>query len=202
MKRRYIRLLLLLTGILASAGLLAAVLWQRSPLLAVALLGPLAALVLYRRSSTRHRAAMRLALTDPLTGLGNHRSFRQRVDRELATAGAADRPVSLCLLDVDDFKRINDEHGHPVGDRVLIEVARCLRHDGEAFRLGGDEFALLLCGYAEDEAAAIATTVVRRVGGLEILGLGRVTASAGAATFPQDAPAVGGEPLAATGDGA
>lgn len=226
MKRSNLRLLLLLAAALASIGLLAAVLWQRSPLLAVALVGPLAALVLYRRSSTRHRAAMRLALTDPLTDLGNHRSFRQRLDRELAKAAAIGRPVSLCLLDVDAFKRINDDHGHPVGDRLLTEVAGCLRRDAEAFRLGGDEFALLLSGSGEEEASAIAAAVVRRIGDLRMGELGRVSVSAGAATFPEDAPtpeglvaaadarlyrakslggnqaAAGSEPLAATGDGA
>ena len=59
---------------------------------------------------------MRLALTDPLTGLGNHRHFHERLQRELVAAEAeAAGLLSLCLIDVDDFKRINDDHGHPVG---------------------------------------------------------------------------------------
>jgi diguanylate cyclase (GGDEF)-like protein len=226
MKRTFFRLVPLLAAVAASIGILVAVLWERSPLLAVALLGPVLALVLYRRSSRRGRAAMRLALTDPLTGLGNQRSFRQRLGRELAKATTTGRPLSLCLFDVDDFKRINDEHGHPAGDRVLVEVAGCLRHDGEAFRLGGDEFALLLTACGESEGEAIARAVVHRIAGLRVEEIGRVTVSAGLSTFPDSestreqliaaadirlyqAKSLGGNrlaasdgPLAAAGDGA
>jgi len=95
---------------------------------------------------------MRLALTDPLTGLGNHRHFHERLERELAQARERRLPLSLCLIDVDDFKRINDRFGHPAGDRLLSQLATRLRQTGEAFRLGGDEFALLLPGL--DESAA------------------------------------------------
>jgi len=188
MKRSIFRLLPLLASVVASIGLLVAVLWQRSPLLAVALVGPVLALVLYRRSITRGRVAMRLALTDPLTGLGNQRLFRQRLERELAEAAAANRPLSLCLLDVDDFKHINDEHGHPVGDKVLTEVASCLRRDGEAFRLGGDEFALVLPGCDATECIAISEAVVNRLAGVRVGALGQVTVSAGVATYPDDEP--------------
>jgi diguanylate cyclase (GGDEF)-like protein len=160
------------------------VLWERSPFLAAALVGPLLAIVLYQRSVHRALAAMRLALTDPLTGLGNHRHFGERLEVELDRAEARREPVSLCLIDLDDFKRINDSFGHPVGDAVLREVADCLRHGGEAFRLGGDEFALLLHGLGEAEALAIAETVVARLAGLdEEVGRG-VCFSAGVATYP------------------
>jgi diguanylate cyclase (GGDEF)-like protein len=181
MKRRIIRLIPLLVAVSASIGLLAAVLWQRSPLLAVALVGPAVAIVLYERSIRRGRAAMRLALTDPLTGLGNHRAFRERLDREVARPAGEDRPLALCLLDVDDFKRINDERGHPAGDRVLVSVAGCLRRDGEAFRLGGDEFALVLTE-GGPEPAVVANVVVTRIAALDA----GITVSAGLASFPED----------------
>jgi len=225
MKKRIIRLSPLLVAAGSSIAILAAVLWERSPVLAVALAGPLLALVLYDRSIRRGRAAMRLASTDPLTGLGNQRAFRERLDGELERAAELDAAVVLCVLDVDDFKRTNDEHGHPAGDRVLEQVAGCLRRDGEAFRLGGDEFALVLPHPAED-ASAVAAAVVARLATLEVGEVGRITVSAGLAVFPDDgatrealldradarlyrAKTLGGnrvagrqEPLAAAGNGA
>jgi diguanylate cyclase (GGDEF)-like protein len=187
MKRRIIRLMPLLVAVAAPIGVLAAVLWQRSPVLAVALAGPAAALLLYERSIRRGRAAMRLALTDPLTGLGNQRAFHERLARDLERVDAAQAPIALCLLDVDGFKRINDERGHPAGDRLLAEVARCLRRDGEAFRLGGDEFALVLPGSGTPDAAVVAQAVVARIPALAANDADRVTVSAGLAWFPDDA---------------
>ena len=134
---------------MASAALMLVVLWERSPFLSVALVGPLLAIPLYQRAIVRALRAMRLALTDPLTGLGNHRHFHERLERELRHAQEKRLPLTLCLVDVDDFKRINDRFGHPAGDRVLSRLATRLRQTGEAFRLGGDEFALLLPGYDE-----------------------------------------------------
>ena len=67
---------------------------------------------------------MRLALTDPLTGLGNHRHFYERLQRELASADENGGRVSLCFLDIDNFKRVNDQFGHPAGDRVLFAGRR------------------------------------------------------------------------------
>jgi len=131
-------------GLMASAALMLVVLWERSPALSTALVGPLIAIALYQRSTFRELRAMRLALTDPLTGLGNHRHFHERLQRELVAAEDEHSPLTLCLVDIDDFKRINDRFGHPTGDRVLSRVAGRLRQGGEAFRLGGDEFALLL----------------------------------------------------------
>ena len=174
-------------GLMASAALMLVVLWQRSPLLSAALVGPLVAISLYQRSTHQALRAMRLALTDPLTGLGNHRSFQERVQRQLLDAEAEDKPFTLCLIDVDDFKRINDLYGHPVGDRVLAQVGSRLRQNGEAFRLGGDEFALLLPGQAADDALSTASAVLGRIATLELDDVGSVTASAGVAGFPRQA---------------
>jgi diguanylate cyclase (GGDEF)-like protein/putative nucleotidyltransferase with HDIG domain len=169
---------------MASAALMLVVLWQRSPLLSVALVGPLLAISLYQRSTHRALRAMRLALTDPLTGLGNHRHFHERLQRELQSAEEDGTTLTLCFVDLDNFKTVNDRFGHPSGDRVLSQVAGRLRQGGEAFRLGGDEFALLLVGHDENAALAAANSIVGRIGALDLDHIGNVTVSAGLATFP------------------
>ncbi|HEY8842353.1 MAG TPA: diguanylate cyclase [Gaiellaceae bacterium] len=174
-------------SLMASAALMLVVLWQRSPFLSVALVGPLLAIQLYQRAIVGALRAMRLALTDPLTSLGNHRNFHDRLERELRHAHERRLPLSLCLIDVDDFKRINDRFGHPAGDRVLSQLATRLRQTGEAFRLGGDEFALLLPGSDESAALAAASSVVDRIGALKLEQVGTVTVSVGVATSPQHA---------------
>jgi len=171
-------------ALMASAALMLVVLWERSPALSMALVGPLLAIALYQRSTFAALKAMRLALTDPLTGLGNHRHFHERLQREIAAAEHEDKPLSLCLVDIDDFKQINDRHGHPVGDRVLGQVAARLRQGGESFRLGGDEFALLLPGLDARDAVSVARSIVERVGAAQLEQIGAVTVSAGVATFP------------------
>ena len=171
--------------LMASAALMLVVLWQRSPILSAALVGPLLAISLYQRSAYQALRAMRLALTDPLTGLGNHRSFQERLQRELSSAAARNLTFTLCMLDIDDFKRVNDRFGHPAGDRVLAQIGARLRQNGEAFRLGGDEFALLLPGYGANEALPVAESILTRIAGLKLDDVGSVTASAGLASFPQ-----------------
>jgi diguanylate cyclase (GGDEF)-like protein len=171
-------------ALMASAALMLIVLWERSPWLSIALVGPLLAIALYQRSTFAALKAMRLALTDPLTGLGNHRHFHERLQRELAVAEQERHTLSLCLVDIDDFKHINDTYGHPVGDRVLGQVAARLRQGGESFRLGGDEFAVLLPGLDAREAVAVARSIVERVGAAQLEQIGELTVSAGVATYP------------------
>jgi len=183
-----LRWTIMIFALMASAALVLVVLWQRSPLLSAALVGPLLAIALYQRSTYRALRAMRLALTDPLTGLGNHRHFHERLERELAEAERGGREFSLCLVDVDDFKRINDLFGHPAGDRVLSRLATTLRQNGEAFRLGGDEFALLLPDYDETEGIQTASAIIERIAAIQLDHVGSVTVSAGVATFPRQAP--------------
>jgi len=172
-------------SIMASVSLMLAVLWERSPLLAIALVGPLVAIALYQRSVYSALKAMRLALTDPLTGLGNHRHFHERLQRDLDEAQERGVALTLCLLDIDNFKQINDRFGHPVGDRVLAQVAARLRQGGEAFRLGGDEFALLLPRRDEHEGFSIAKAIIERVADAECEHGGHVSISAGIASYPQ-----------------
>ncbi|MGE4219576.1 MAG: diguanylate cyclase [Alphaproteobacteria bacterium] len=105
-----------------------------------------------------------LATHDSLTGILNRGGFLAQSSAALA-AQAPDAPVTLLMLDIDRFKRINDTHGHPVGDRTLIAFTlatrSCLR-DGDLFgRLGGEEFAILLTGCGRDTAEAIAERICR-----------------------------------------
>ena len=173
-------------ALMASAALMLVILWQRSPFLSAALVGPLLAIALYQRSTFRELRAMRLALTDPLTGLGNHRHFHDRLERELADSRAQGYPLSLCVIDIDDFKRVNDRFGHPGGDKVLAQLATNLRQGGEAFRLGGDEFAILLPGRDEEGSRIAAEAIVERIAAVELEPAGPVTISAGIATVPAE----------------
>ena len=172
-------------ALMASTALMLVILWQRTPYLFFALVGPLVAISLYQRSTHRALNAMRLALTDPLTGLGNHRHFHERLQRELAAAEDSGGTVSVCLLDVDDFKQVNDQWGHPAGDRVLSAVAGRLRQGGEAFRLGGDEVAVLLVGVDDRQAVSIAEAIVARIGEADLGIVDSITVSAGVASYPQ-----------------
>jgi diguanylate cyclase (GGDEF)-like protein len=183
--RAHVRATIVPFAFMGSAALMLVVLWERSPVLSVALVGPLLAISLYQRSTHRALSAMRLALTDPLTGLGNHRHFHERLERELQNAVEQETPVTLCFVDIDDFKKINDRFGHPSGDRVLSQVAGKLRQSGEAFRLGGDEFALLLADHDEGMALTAANSIVERIATtVDFEHIGTVTVSAGLATFP------------------
>jgi diguanylate cyclase (GGDEF)-like protein/putative nucleotidyltransferase with HDIG domain len=180
---RYVRWTTVPFTIMASVTVMLVVLWERSPFLALPLVGPLVAVAMYQRSVHRELEAMRLARTDPLTGLGNARSFNERLEEEFVAAQTQGRPLSVCLIDVDNFKTINDIYGHTVGDRVLAALAGRLRQDDEAFRIGGDEFALLLLGAAEGRAMEIGKTVVQRVAESQPAGI-VLNLSAGVATFP------------------
>jgi diguanylate cyclase (GGDEF)-like protein len=99
-----------------------------------------------RRRSIR---VQRLALVDPLTGLPNRQAFERRLAKEWKRAERYDRPLGMMLLDLDDFKEINDTQGHAAGDAVLREVAAAIsgrvRAPDIAARLGGDEFVVLCC---------------------------------------------------------
>ncbi len=182
--KTHVRATIVPFAFMGSAALMLVVLWERSPWLSVALVGPLLAISLYQRSTHRALRAMRLALTDPLTGLGNHRHFHERLQRELVNAEEQGTPLTLCFIDIDDFKKINDSFGHPSGDRVLSQVAGTLRQGGEAFRLGGDEFALLFAEHDEAAALEAANSIVERIAAIDYEYIGPVTVSAGLATFP------------------
>ena len=115
----------------------------------------------YKRSAdtsaaTTLAALEQAALTDSLTGLGNNRAFYDDFEREIARAQRHDHSLVLALIDVDDFKAVNDKAGHSHGDDVLAFVGtrlRTARQEDRAYRIGGDEFALML---VETEPAAAA----------------------------------------------
>lgn len=126
---------------------------------------------------------------DPLTGLMNRRSFRERLEGEVERARRYGRDLSLVVLDVDGFKRVNDTLGHQAGDRTLIRIGEMLlrnrRMEDGAFRIGGDEFALLLPETGPHGATVLAERLRRRI---EHSGLGSdrsqpLTVSVGVASF-------------------
>ncbi len=115
------------------------------------------------------RFAHEQAIHDPLTGLLNRRGFDERTRPILDRAARMATPVTLAFVDLDDFKRINDAHGHQAGDQCLANVARVIREevgvDGIPARLGGDEFAILLC-MAQADAERVIARVHDRLPGL------------------------------------
>lgn len=132
----------------------------------------------------------RLALTDPLTGLANHRALYQTLRRELAQASRYAFPVSVVLLDLDGFKQVNDLFGHPYGDEVLRLVARmateaCRGMDLPA-RLGGEEFVLVLPHAPKLAALQVAERLRRRIDETALEEGIRLSASFGVAVFPDD----------------
>ena len=101
-----------------------------------------------------------LSKTDPLTGIGNRRSFHDKLKEERARANRYDHALSFIMLDIDYFKKVNDEHGHGVGDSVLIEYAKLIsstiRDEDEFSRIGGEEFMLILPHTTKDDAKKLA----------------------------------------------
>jgi diguanylate cyclase (GGDEF)-like protein/putative nucleotidyltransferase with HDIG domain len=130
------------------------------------------------------------AIRDPLTGAYNRRFFLEAVGKELARTRRYGAPASLVLIDIDDFKAVNDSLGHPAGDQVLCRlaeiVAGAVRPMDTFARLGGEEFGLLLPETAQVEALLVADRIRLAVGRAELVEDRRVTVSAGVATAPED----------------
>jgi diguanylate cyclase (GGDEF)-like protein len=138
--------------------------------------------------------ARALADRDPLTGFFNHRYLHERFGQEAVRARRSHRPLSLLMLDLDDFKLVNDSFGHLLGDDVLRWTAdlirKTLRASDVPARYGGDEFAILLPDADHDEAAATAARLREAFASSTFSRDGRLTVpvgvSIGAATFPAD----------------
>jgi diguanylate cyclase (GGDEF)-like protein/putative nucleotidyltransferase with HDIG domain len=187
---------------MAFLAALAATLWLTGPPLLVLMAGPLLTLTLYQHSALASRIATRDAHTDSLTLLGNHRAYELALAESLAQADEDGTHVSLCLVDVDDFKAVNDTYGHPLGDEVLRELTRRFAAgdpDVRAFRFGGDEFALLFdCNI--EEAYRRVESIHRLVSETPFPHGEPLTISVGVGSFPQHAPT--GEELQRVADGA
>jgi diguanylate cyclase (GGDEF)-like protein len=144
-----------------------------------------------------HEETHRLSITDPLTGLWNYRHLRESVRREVERASRFGRQLALLAMDLDRFKEVNDTHGHPVGDAVLVEFARRVKAETRevdlAFRQGGEEFVVLLPETDAVGGARVAERLCAAIRGEPFRvdtgdGSGEpimVTVSAGIAVYPE-----------------
>jgi diguanylate cyclase (GGDEF)-like protein len=131
------------------------------------------------------------AQTDPLTGLYNHRMFHERLRVALTTASRSHDVVSVLMLDIDDFKRVNDVYGHGSGDEILRALATTLKSAVRAndivYRLGGEEFAVVMTSRNPADADRLARRLVEHVAEAAFEPAGRITISVGLARGPEHA---------------
>lgn len=154
----------------------------------------------------RHETLHRQALTDELTGLGNHRRLQELLTQGVERYHRSQVAMSFVLLDLDDFKAVNDSRGHQTGDLVLRAVAdalrECCRSDDEPSRYGGEELGVVLQGVDFGQAIALAERVRAAVAALELVDtegeMLRVTTSVGVASLGPEVP--DGQALIAAAD--
>lgn len=135
------------------------------------------------------------ALSDPLTGLFNRRFFDQKLEEHSMNSATSEQPLSLLMLDLDHFKRFNDNFGHDAGDFVLKEISALLKQsvseDEIACRLGGEELAILLPHYSMGQATEFGQILCDAVRSMHLehkgLSLGQLGVSIGVATYPKPA---------------
>lgn len=141
------------------------------------------------RNLWRMEQLERLAATDDLTMIANRRAFTAALERELARGARSGEPVSLVILDLDKFKSVNDDYGHPAGDEALRNVAAALsiacRDLDTAARYGGEEFAVILPDCGPDRCVDIADRLREAVASAPAVR--PLTASAGVASYPSQA---------------
>jgi diguanylate cyclase (GGDEF)-like protein len=131
------------------------------------------------------------ARTDSLTGLFNHSVFYERLLQSLQESSRTHMPLAVLMLDIDDFKHVNDVHGHAVGDELLRFLAEALRAivrpEDVICRLGGEEFAVVMDGCGGEDAVRVADRVQTRLAEVDFPGIGRMTVSVGLALGPEHA---------------
>ncbi|HEY7018164.1 MAG TPA: diguanylate cyclase [Gaiellaceae bacterium] len=131
------------------------------------------------------------AQTDSLTGLYNHRYFHERLRAELTRASRARDSVAVVMLDIDDFKRVNDVYGHGSGDQVLTDLAEllraALRGSDVVCRLGGEEFGLIMPGGDANDASTLAQRLTETLAEVEFGPAGKITISVGISQGPEHA---------------
>jgi diguanylate cyclase (GGDEF)-like protein len=141
----------------------------------------LGSLIYPLRNAIRYQSALRLALLDPLTMLGNRTALDTTLRRELQMAERHHHELSLLMVDVDFFKKINDEHGHHRGDLVLCEVAKGIqsacRSSDISFRYGGEEFVVVLGKTDEAGAKIIAERIRQQIAEINVVYNGKIIAT-------------------------
>jgi diguanylate cyclase (GGDEF)-like protein len=144
------------------------------------------------RNAELHDRLRAQATLDPLTGCHNRRGFDEVLANELSRALRHQQPLSLVFLDIDHFKRINDDFGHEVGDQALQRIGRVVRHtfraSDSACRYGGEEFALVFPSTSKEDGLAMAERLRELVESLPPTAEvpRSMTASFGVAAFPDD----------------
>jgi len=131
------------------------------------------------------------ALTDALTGLYNHRHFQERLRSELERASRSKDATALLLLDIDDFKKVNDIYGHSMGDKILVALAEVLKETVRASdvpcRIGGEEFAVILPSCDAGDALGLATRLLNNFAELDFEEVGGLSVSLGISQGPEHA---------------
>lgn len=170
---------------------------KQDRLLRSQILAGLRAVKNYRELMRTNDILSAIALSDPLTELNNRRALDWELPRQVQNARNRGEELSLVMLDVDYFKRINDNYGHPIGDRALQLVSGRLRHNlrfrDTLFRFGGEEFVIILSNTDQHEALLVARRLCRLIGdqafNVDDELVLKITISAGTATLrPSDDP--------------
>jgi diguanylate cyclase (GGDEF)-like protein len=131
------------------------------------------------------------ARTDSLTGLFNHSVFYERLLQSLQESSRTHEPIAVLMLDIDDFKHVNDVHGHAVGDELLRFLAEALRAivrpEDVICRLGGEEFAVVMDACGGEDAVRVSERIQTRLAAVDFPGIGRMTVSVGLSLGPEHA---------------
>lgn len=145
------------------------------------------AYVFSQRNESQRNRLEHLALRDPLTGVGNRRAMDEELQRAIESHARNKVPYGLAVVDLDHFKSVNDQHGHGMGDQILMDFAAILeastRRSDQVFRFGGEEFVLLFSGVDEESLHEVVAHIQREVKKSLKSPSGPVTASFGLAVL-------------------